>query len=160
MSRRVYTTTFTQEIGETICEGLAEGHSLLEICEAMGIPYSTARGWELDIPEHAANATRARAFGCHSIAEQMLNIADTPLIGEERTMKADGSVEIRQGDMTQHRRLQVDTRKWLISRWLPKVYGDKVALGGDPDAPPIKTESTVTMTAEEAYKRMLGGASG
>ena len=57
MSRRVYTTTFTQEIGETICEGLAEGHSLLEICEAMGIPYSTARGWELDIPEHAANAT-------------------------------------------------------------------------------------------------------
>jgi len=34
-------------------------------------------------------------------------------------------------------RLRVDTRKWLLSKALPKIYGDKLALGGDQDAPPI-----------------------
>ncbi len=35
-------------------------------------------------------------------------------------------------------RLQVDTRKWLLSKALPKVYGDKLAIGGDPDIGPVK----------------------
>lgn len=150
-------STYTTWAGETICAGLAEGHSLLSICEAMGIAYETAREWEETVPEHSGNATRARAMGCHALADQALAIADTPKLGIVRTTKADGSIEERQEDMTAHRRLQIDTRKWLLAKWLPKVYGDKLALGGDADAPPIRTESTVTMTAEEAYKRMLGG---
>lgn len=128
-------STYTTWAGETICAGLAEGHSLLSICEAMGIPYETARRWEAEIPEHAGNATRAREMGCHALAEQALQIADTPCIGVETITKADGAVETREGDMTQHRRLQIDTRKWLLSRWLPKVYGDRTTVAGDPDAP-------------------------
>ena len=123
-------STYTAWAGETICAALAEGHSLLSICEAMGISYESARRWENDIPEHATNATRAREHGCHALAEQTLAIADTPLLGIVRTTKADGSIEERSEDMTAHRRLQIDTRKWLLSRWLPKVYGDKVELAG------------------------------
>ena len=37
-------------------------------------------------------------------------------------------------------RLRVDARKWLLSKLLPKVYGDKLALGGDADAPPIQIQ--------------------
>ncbi len=128
-------STFNQADADTICYALAEGHSLLSICEAMGIPYSTAKQWEKDRPEHAANVARARETGCHALAEQALAIADTPCLGEVRTTKADGTVEIRQEDMTGHRKLQIDTRKWLLSRWLPKVYGDRTTLAGDPDAP-------------------------
>jgi hypothetical protein len=29
-------------------------------------------------------------------------------------------------DVIAHTRLQIDTRKWLLSKMLPKVYGDKV----------------------------------
>lgn len=137
-------STYTQWAGETICAGLAEGHSLLSICEAMGISYDTARGWESDIPEHATNATRAREKGCHALADQTLQIADTPRLGVVRTTKPDGSVEERQEDMTQHRRLQIDTRKWLISKWMPKVYGEKVAVGGADDLPPIRSASQLT----------------
>jgi hypothetical protein len=122
-----------------ICAGLAEGHSLLAVCAALGVPHATARLWEQDIPEHAANATRARAMGCHALADEALRIADTPMMGVVIVTRSDGGIEERQEDMTQHRRLQIDTRKWLLSRWLPKVYGDKLAVGGADDLPPIKS---------------------
>lgn len=132
-------STYTKEDGETICAALAEGHSLLSICEATGIAYETARRWEQDIPEHASNAARAREIGCHALAEQALKIADTPQLGVIRTVKPDGAIEERQEDMIAHRRLQIDTRKWLISKWASKIYGEKLAVGGAEDLPPIKT---------------------
>ena len=121
MSRSSYTDWY----GEMICLGLAEGHSLLETCQALGIPVSTAFRWEIEIPEHAENATRAREAGCHVMACEMKEIADTPRIGIIRTTKPDGQVEEREEDMTQHRRLQIETRKWLLSKWASKIYGDK-----------------------------------
>lgn len=149
-------STYTEWAGETICAGLSEGHSLLSICEAMGIAYSTAKRWEVDIATHSVNVARAREQGCHALADQALAIADTPQLGVIRTTKPDGSIEERSEDMTAHRRLQIDTRKWLLSRWLPKVYGDKVALTGDGGGP-IQTNSTVTTGPEDAYKKMLNG---
>jgi hypothetical protein len=122
MSRQ---STYTEWHGEMICLGLSEGHSLLSICEALGVPYATAMRWEVDIPEHSVNAARAREFGCHALAEQALAIANTPHMGIVRTTKADGGIEERAEDMTAHRRLQIDTRKWLIAKWLPTVYGEK-----------------------------------
>ena len=132
-------STYTPEDGETICAGLAEGQSLLSICKAMGVPVSTAWGWESNVPEHAENAARAREAGCHVMACEMKEIADTPQLGEVRTVKPDGAVEVRQEDMTQHRRLRIETRKWLLSKWASKIYGDKLAVGGADDLPPIKT---------------------
>lgn len=35
----------------------------------------------------------------------------------------------------QKQRLQVDTRKWLLSKLAPQKYGDKLELTGDPDRP-------------------------
>lgn len=121
-------STYNREDGETICAALAEGHSLLSICEAMGLSYKTARDWEVDVPEHGSNAARARALGCDVMAEDMLRIADTPCLGVETVTKGDGSVEVREGDMLQHRRLQLDTRKWLLSKWASKLYGDKATI--------------------------------
>jgi hypothetical protein len=130
-------TKFNRSDAETIYACLSEGKSLLSICEVMGIAYSTARGWERDNPEHAANSTRARELGCHFLAEQCLQIADTPLEGVETTSKPGGIVEERRGDMLGHRKLQIDTRMRLIGKWAPKVYGDKLAIGGADDLPPV-----------------------
>lgn len=153
-------STYTEWHGEMICAALSEGHSLLEACEALGIAHSTASDWERDIPEHAANATRAREIGCHALAAQALQIADTPQLGIVRTTKADGSIEERAEDMTAHRRLQIDTRKWLISRWLPKVYGDKVAVGGADDLPPIKTDRPLSELSTEEIRAALAALKG
>lgn len=134
-------STFNQEDAETIYACLAEGKSLLSICEVMGIPYSTARQWERDNPEHAANSARARELGCHFLAEQCLQIADTPLEGVETTTKADGGIEEKRGDMLAHRKLQIDTRMRLIGKWAPKIYGDKLAIGGAEDLPPFSVSA-------------------
>jgi hypothetical protein len=52
--------------------------------------------------------------------------------------KGNGEVQIIEGDMIDHRRLQIDARKWLLAKALPKIYGDKLqvdnthqALDGD-----------------------------
>lgn len=140
-------STFDPQDAETIYEALSEGRSLLSICEAMGISHSTARKWEQDFPEHAASSARARELGCHYLAEQCLQIADTPLMGEERTLKADGGMEVREGDMLQHRKLQIDTRMRLIGKWAPKLYGEKLAVGGADDLPPIRTVSDTELMA-------------
>lgn len=128
---------FNQEDADTICAALAEGHSLLSICEAMGIPYSTARQWEADHPEHAANSARARELGCHYMAEQCLEIADDARNDwmERLDREGQGIGWMLNGDHVQRSRLRIDTRMRLIGKWLPKVYGDRTTLAGDPDAP-------------------------
>ncbi len=118
-------STYTPEIGAAICERLANGESLLRICKDMQIAYGTAYGWEVHVPEHRENSARAREVGCHAIADDCIEIADTPHEGIETIEKPDGSMETKRGDMTQHRRMRIDTRMRLLGKWLPKVYGDK-----------------------------------
>ncbi len=150
---------YTPELGEAICRRLSEGKSLLAACKELNVPHRTARQWEKDVPEHGTNATRARELGCHALADQMLEISNTPQIGEIRIVKADGGMETRQEDMLAHRRLQIDTRKWLISRWLPKIYGDRTTLAGDPDAPLGRELTDEQLAARiEALKAKVGGA--
>lgn len=134
-------STYTTWAGETICAGLAEGHSLLSICEAMGIDHATARRWESEIPEHATNSTRAREIGCHALADQCIDIADQAARDWVPVKDNEGNIiDIKvDGEHVQRSRLRIDTRMRLIGKWLPKVYGDKVAIGGAEDLPPIRS---------------------
>lgn len=128
---------FTEELGEKICEGLSQGRSLLSICQELGIKHSTARGWENDIPQHAANSTRAREIGCHLMAEECVTIADEDSRDWEPVKDTDGTIiGIKvNGEHVQRSKLRIETRMRLIGKWLPKVYGDRTTLAGDPDAP-------------------------
>jgi len=135
-------STYTEWAGETICAGLAEGHSLLSICEAMGISYEAAKRWETDVPEHATNSTRARAIGCHALAEQCLAIADdserdfAPVVGFDAD--DDSAPKAFNSEHVQRSKLRIETRMRLIGKWLPKVYGDRTTVAGDPDAPLVQ----------------------
>jgi hypothetical protein len=46
--------------------------------------------------------------------------------------------------MIEHRRLQVDARKWMLAKALPKLYGDRIAaeLTGK-DGAPLKPATDV-----------------
>jgi hypothetical protein len=79
---------------------------------------------------------RAREAQAHVLADEMIEIADTPQVGQIVTTKADGSVETRSGDMLEHRRLRIEARKWLMGKLRPKVYGDKqLHTGSDGEGP-------------------------
>jgi hypothetical protein len=45
------------------------------------------------------------------------------------------------------RRIRVDTRKWLLSKMLPRIYGDKVTLTGGAKAPIHHVVEVVDLTA-------------
>jgi hypothetical protein len=71
------------------------------------------------------------------LADDIQHIADHTQKGIKTKTTSDGKVEIQEGDMTEHRKLQIDARKWIAARLKPKKYGDKVEQThkGDPSAP-------------------------
>lgn len=142
---------FTQAIADDICQMLADGLSLRQACETPGMPSeASVRGWVVDdVQGFAAQYTRAREIGYDRLADELLQIADTPQHGVKTTTKATGT-ETTEGDMIEHRRLRVDARKWMLAKMLPKKYGDKMALT-DGDGRPLATAPVfnVTVTAEK-----------
>lgn len=113
-----------------ICARLAQGESLRSICRSLGIAESTVRGWEVDSEEFAAQSRRAREIGCHSIADETIEIADDGSNDWMRSNKADDEGWRANGENVQRSRLRIDTRLRLLGKWLPKVYGDRLELGG------------------------------
>jgi terminase small subunit-like protein len=132
---------FSKKLATAICDRIAEGESLRSVCRDQEMPdKATVFRWlykREDFRDQYARATAARA---DAMAEEIIEIADTPVIGErsEEGVNADGefSRTVRE-DAIQHRRLQVDTRKWIMARMQPKKYGDKIEQThrGDEDAP-------------------------
>lgn len=125
-------SAYTPELAAKICAALTEGESLRAICRSASFPpESTVRAWALDNAggTFSAQYSRARELGYSRLAEEILEIADTPKIGR-KIKKNDELIEETIGDMIEHRRLQVDTRKWMLSKMLPKIYGDKLNLEG------------------------------
>ena len=122
-------STYTPETAALICERLAAGESLRAICRDDGMPpESTVRGWVLDdVQGFSAQYARARDIGLDALAEETLAFADTPVEGVRREESDDGYKEVRE-DMLGHRKLQVDTRKWLLSKLAPKKYGEKTSM--------------------------------
>lgn len=135
---------YEQAIADRICEYLAEGMTLRETCRQEGMPpESTVRRWVLDDREgFAAQYTRAREIGYHTMADELIEVADD---GSNDWIERQGedkqAMYVLNGEHVQRSRLRLDTRKWLLSKALPKIYGDKtevehkgkVSLTIDPD---------------------------
>ena len=131
-------TDFNTEIGDIICERIADGESLRSICDDENMPAkSTVFRWLSLNKAFSDQYARAREAQADSLADDILNIADTPMVGQKTKTTSDGKTEISEGDMIEHRRLQIDARKWLAGKLRPKKYGEKLELAGDPDNPVV-----------------------
>jgi hypothetical protein len=77
---------------------------------------------------------RAREGDGQVLANEIMAIADTPKMVPVVKSRSDGTKEVMAVDMTGHRRLQIDVRKWLLSKLCPHKYGPKVEVqdGRDP----------------------------
>lgn len=135
-------TIYRDEIAMHITTELVEGRSLRSICrDDEGMPrVGSVMRW-LANPEYATFREQyacAREAQADMLAEEIVDISNETVMGEETTTKPDGSVEVRAGDMLGHRKLQIDARKWYASKLAPKKYGDKLGIGGSDDLPPIQ----------------------
>ena len=116
---------YTPEIAAEICHRLAQGNSLRSICRADDMPSERAVfNWLQKHDEFVQQYARAREAQADTLADEILDISNTPILGVKTKIGKDG-VETTEGDMIEHRRLQVDARKWLAGKLAPKKYGDK-----------------------------------
>lgn len=125
----------TQELADLICQRLASGESLRQICENDDeMPNAcTVHLWVVqDRDGFSKQYADARGAQALRWADEILTIADDGFNDTYVDEKGNGRVD---QDVVQRSRLRVDTRKWLLSKVLPKVYGDKVTLAGDDTAP-------------------------
>ncbi|QDX22555.1 terminase small subunit protein [Pandoraea pnomenusa] len=117
-------SSFTQEIGDAICERLANGESLRSICRDEEMPSQpTVFRW---IDSHEAfrkQYARAREAQAEFFADQIVSIADD---GSNDSYVDDEGNQRTDHDVIARSRLRVDARKWIASKLLPKKYGDKV----------------------------------
>ncbi len=127
------------DICALVLSGMRGGLSAFKACEAAGVPQSTFNLWLGMDAELAAEYARAREDLIERIANETMAIADQAFTEiEEQELNAKGEpvvVKRKVAVDVQRAKLQVDTRKWLLSKLAPKKYGDKLELTGDPDRP-------------------------
>ena len=120
---------FSQEIFDKICDRIAEGESLRSVCRDQDMPSTSGvmkwlnKDSNGDLVEQYARAMDMRA---DTMFDELLHIADTPVVGEKTKTDKDGNKETPAADMIEHRRLQEAARKWVLARMKPKKYGDKL----------------------------------
>lgn len=114
-------------MGDVICERLSDGESLRSICAADNMPNrATVFRWLTKNTEFSDQYARAREAQADAIFDDILMIADTMQMGKKVKRMPGGKLETVTGDMIEHRRLQVDARKWMAGKLRPKKYGDKI----------------------------------
>jgi hypothetical protein len=114
---------------EEILDRVCTGESLRAICRDPRMPDEKAvRKWIRKHPDTIGpQYAQAREMGLESIAEEVIEIGDSDILINGLPDNA----------LVQRNRLMCDNRKWLLSKLLPRQFGDKVTqeLTGDPDRP-------------------------
>ena len=139
---------YTPELGAKIAQRLASGKETLRtICEDIGECTDAAvRTWAIN-PRHPFYQlyARAREVGYHAMADDLIDIADNSRNDFMTVTRGDEAVEVVNREVLDRSRLRIETRKWIVAKMLPKVYGDK---------------QEVTMKGDVAFIEMLKMVSG
>ena len=147
---------YTPELAAEMCDRLSNGEPLRQICRDEHMPHWTqVYEWLSRNEGLSLQVARAREAGYDALAEEALEIADTPKLGAKKVFSSgseegEDNMTVTEEDMLGHRKLQIETRLKLLACWNPKKYGTKVALAGDPSNPlkmEVQVESDTYLSA-------------
>lgn len=97
-----------REKADRLLSLLRDGMTLRAAAREVGMAASTALDWTKEYPDFGEQYARAREAGYRVMADQIIDIAD-------------------ETDDPNKARVQVDARKWLLAKALPKVYGERLS---------------------------------
>ena len=120
---------YDESIADQVCDAVAtQSKGLAQIIHDLDLPISPSLiyKWISLNPSFRERYARAKADQAQVLADEICAIADNTQTGEIVTEKGDGQIEVKRADMLEHRKLRIESRKWLAAKLLPKVYGDKV----------------------------------
>lgn len=121
-------------IAEEICERISNGESLRSICQEDYMPTTTTvYRWLETYPDFRDQYAHARAKQADTYADQIVTIADT-------------------ADDPNKARLQIDARKWVAAKLLPKKYGERTTTAVEGGDKPVEIREVSDL---EAARRLL-----
>ena len=91
---------------------------------------------------------RAKEMQIELLADEIIQIADKARRGK-RVKDTPRGKEVVIGDMVERSRLQVDARKWVASKLLPKKYGDKPGQARNEDGLNPQLQSLIEALSQE-----------
>lgn len=117
-------TIYSDELATTICARIASGESVRSICQDDDMPVkSTVMLWLID-GEHqffSDQYAKARQIQAETLADELFDIADDGTNDWMKRAGKDGEeAYILNGEAVARSRLRVDTRKWFLSKVLPR----------------------------------------
>jgi hypothetical protein len=121
-------TIYTAHIADQILDELSDGRTLASVCGDPGMPApATVRLWAVENREgFAPRYQTARKFGCDTLVDQMLDIADDSRGDWIMRRKRDGTTEyVVNHENIRRCRLRIKARCWLLSKMLPTIRGDR-----------------------------------
>lgn len=135
--------TYTAAAGAMICAAIAEGASLRKACAAAGVKYATAQLWKESKKAFAdlyARACETRRNRLEERLQELFELVHT-VAGEENA-----------GAKVQAVKVEIDSIKWILSKWQPARYGDKqhIEVYGKEDAPPVHVAADFSELTPEA----------
>jgi len=144
MPKLVWSPEQKKITADKVFNEMRQGLSAYKACVKVGVPQSTLNHWLNDDADLAADYARAREELHEFIAAEIVAIADAPVPSNEKGGLDPGAI--------QKQRLQVDTRKWLLSKLAPKKYGDKIEVSGDANNP-LKIERIERVVVGEVIEQ-------
>ena len=114
-------TPITENQFEAVCRIIETTTELniLKICKIVGVSNNSLDDYMKIVGfKSEQRYARARDNQLKIVAGELLEIADEPI-------QPDDSAQVND------KRVRIDTRKWLLSKLKPKVYGDNIQVTGD-----------------------------
>lgn len=120
-------SVYDPEKVELILRRISVGDSQDAVCKDIGIGPTTFREWVLDDVEGlSVKYARAKDLQLQVWADEIKDISDKCRLGVKIVTSEKDGRTTTEGDMVERAKLQIDSRKWLLSKLMPKKYGDKI----------------------------------
>lgn len=110
------------------------GNSVRKIFEKnpkIGVCRATFKNWIRNNKECVAHYARATSERADILFDEIMEISDNTIEGVVIETDDHGRTKEKKGDMLGHRKLQIDSRKWILAKMNPKKYGDKLDVTSD-----------------------------
>jgi len=107
-----------EQLAELVPEYMADGLSMRQSCLKAGLTAQTFLRAVDDSPALAERYAQARGALLDAMVDQILTLADAPIPTLDNGATDPGMVRQRQ--------LQIDARRWVLSKLAPSKYGDRL----------------------------------
>lgn len=124
-------TKYQSDLAKEICDAIAStsiGTKRLCVENSHWPCQDTLFTWLKTYPEFSEQYAQAKICQIELLVDEILEIADD---ASQDQYVNDLGVLVPTPPAINRARLKVDTRKWLASKLVPKVYGNKIDIEGD-----------------------------